>query len=133
MYLSNLSDKQKLLFLDLALFSMEIDGVIADKELEMLHQFCEEMKIEFRNSKNYASYEEVASALKDISTTSELKKMTIELIALIYADGKYADEEADLLKYVQKTFQFSPHLMEDLIYNTRNLLNSCDVLNNMVK
>ena len=59
--------------------------------------------------------------------------MTIELIALIYADGKYADEEADLLKYVQKTFQFSPHLMEDLIYNTRNLLNSCDVLNNMVK
>ena len=123
MYLSNLSDKQKSLFLDLALFSMESDGMIADKELEMAHQFCKEMKIEFRNSKNYTSYEEVISTLKDISTTSELKKITIELIALIYADGKYADEEADLLKCVQKTFQFDSHLMEDLKYNTRNLLN----------
>ena len=133
MYLSNLSDKQKTLFLDLALFSIESDGVIDDKELEMAHQFCEEMKIEFRDSKNHTSYEEVVSELKAISTTSELKKMTIELIALIYADGKYADEEADLLNCVQKTFQFNSHMMEDLIYNTRNLLNAVEVLNNIVK
>ena len=71
--------------------------------------------------------------LKDISTPSELKKITIELIALIYADGKYADEEAEFLKSIQKIFGFNSHLMEDLIYYTRNFLNSCEMLHNLVK
>ena len=133
MYLSKLSDEQKELFLDLALFSMESDGVIKDQELEMVHRFCEEMRIDYRNKKNHASFEEVVCRLKDVSNKSELKKITVELIALKYSDEVYADEEAEILDCMKKIFKFSSHEMEDLIYYTRHLLNSCEAVNNIVK
>lgn len=133
MYLSNLSNEQKELFLDLSIISMQSDGVIAPREQEAVYQYCNEMEIERRTDPKYQTADEVLRKLKDISAASELKMMTIELVALMYADEDFADEENALLMNLQNTFGFSSHLMEEIIFATRHLLLSHKMLARLIQ
>ena len=133
MYLSDLSKEQKELFLDLVIFSMASDGVVEEREKEVAKRYCNEMQVEFRVDTKLSSYEDVLQRTKEISNESELKKMTAELVALMYADDNFADEEDKLLKSVQKTFEFSSHVMGEIIFASRHLLLSLQMLANITK
>lgn len=133
MYLAMLSQKQKELFLDLSIFSMQSDGIIEPREQELVYQYCTEMDIERRVAPQCDSVEEVLNELKHISTDSELKEMTIELVALMYADEDFADEENALLTKLQEIFGFSSHLMGEIIFSTRHLLLSHKMLARLIQ
>lgn len=133
MYLATLSQKQKDLFLDLTIFSMQSDGMIEPREQELAYQYCEEMRIERRAETQSKSVEDVLKELKTISTDSELKKMTIELVALMYADEDFANEEDALLKNLQNSFGFSSHIFGEIIFVTRHLLLSHKMLTKIVQ
>lgn len=133
MYLATLSEKQKKLFLDLSIFSMQSDGVIEPREQELVYQYCGEMEIERRKEAQSKSIEEVLKELKSISTESELKKITIELVALMYADEDFADEEKELLTKLADTFEFTSHIMGEIVFATRHLLLSHKMLSIIVK
>lgn len=133
MYLANLSDEQKELFLDLSMFSMESHGEVDSREEIMLKQYCEEMKIAYRSKKKIDSYDDILKRLKEISTTTELKEMTVEILAIMYADEEFADQEHDLLLRLQKVFDFNSHLLGELVFTTRHLLLSYRMLEQLVK
>lgn len=133
MYLATLSERQKDLFLDLSIFSMQSDGVIEPREQEVVYQYCGEMGIERRKEAQSKSVEELLKELKSISTESELKKITIELVALMYADEDFADEENELLKKLADTFEFTSHIMGEIVFATRHLLLSHKMLSIIVK
>ena len=133
MYLAALSKKQKDLFLDLSIFSMQSDGVIEPREQEVVYQYCGEMGIERRATVESKSVEDVLKNLKEISTESELKKMTIELVALMYADDDFADEEKELLTKLADAFNFNSHIMGEIVFATRHLLLSHKMLSIIVK
>lgn len=91
------------------------------------------MQIEFRTTANSSSYVDVIKKLKEISSESDLKKLTFELVALMYADDNFADEEEKLLRCVQEYFGFSSHLMGELVFVSRHTLLSYRMIENVVK
>lgn len=133
MYLATLSQKQKELFLDLSIFSMQSDGVIEPREQDLVYQYCGEMGIERRATPNSKSIEEVVQGLKEISTESELKKITIEIVALMYADEDFADEERALLSKMQEIFGFSSHTIGEITFATRHLLLSHKMIAKLIQ
>lgn len=133
MYLAFLSEEQKNLFLDLSIFSMKSDGVIEPRELDVVYQYCGEMGIDQRETTKAKNVDEVLKRLKEISTESELKKITIELVALMYADEDFADEENALLSKLQETFGFTSHLIGEIVFATRHLILSHKMLTTIVK
>ena len=132
MYLANLSKEQKELFLDLSILSMESKGVVDEREKTLLKQYCGEMEIAYRSEKKINSYETVMDRLKEVSSFEELKKITVEILALIYIDEKFEEEENELLICLRKKFEFSAHLLEELIFATRHLLLSYRILEKIV-
>ena len=133
MYLASLSKEQKELFLDLVIFSMSSDGVIDNREQEIVERYCKEMQMQYHSTSNLTSCVDVLQRLKDISTESDLKKMTVELVALMYADDNFADEEAELLKCLQSKFEFDSHLMGEITFSSRHLLLSLQMLENVTR
>lgn len=133
MYLANLSNEQKDLFLDLSMFSMESHNAVDKREKALIRQYCEEMKIDYRSEKKSSSFEEVLKRLKEISTDQDLKKITIEILAVMYIDERFDQEEHELLMCLKDVFQFSSHLMGELIFSTKHLLLSYQMLERIVK
>ena len=133
MYLADLSREQKDLFLDLSIFSMQIDGVVESREQNLVYEYCKEMGIECRSSTNSNTVDEVLKRLEEISTSSEMKKISVELVALMYADEDFADEENALLKKLQEVFGFSSHFMGEIIFSTRHLLLSHKMLARLIQ
>ena len=132
MYLANLSNEQKELFLDLSMYSINSHGAVDEREKLLLRKYCEEMKIDYREDRKIQSIEEILSGLKNISNETELKKMTVELLAIMYADEELQDEESELLSMLQKTFGFDSNLMGELTFVTRHLLLSYQLLQNII-
>lgn len=133
MFLSGLSKEQKELFLDLVIFSMKIDGEVDEREENVAKQYCNEMQIEFRSTTNLPSYVDVFKRLKEVSNLKELKKITLELVTLMYADDNFAYEEEELLKCAQKIFAFNSHLMGEIIFASRHLILSFKLIDDIAK
>ncbi len=133
MYLKNLSNEQKDLFMDLAIFTMKSNGVVEEQEEKLARQYCAEMDIEFRMNNHFGTYVSVLKRLKEVSTESELRKITVEIVALMYADTELADEENEILKNIQEIFVFDSHLLGEIVFSTRHLLLSLKMVENIVK
>lgn len=133
MYLSTLSEEQKNLFLDLCIHIMNADNVVVKNEEIMLKQYCREMNLKMRANPTCKDVNIILTKLENISTKIELKKMTIEIIALIYADEQFEEEENKILFNIAKIFQLSPHVMGELVFVTRHLLLSYKLMNKVLE
>ncbi len=132
MYLSGLKHEQKESFLDLCIFFMKVDGITDKSEEITLQQYCKEMEINMRVEPKHENLAATLKDLKRISSSADLKKMTIEIVALIYADDCFQKEENEILAVLAEIFEFSPHMMSELVFATRHLLLSYKMLNNIV-
>ena len=56
MYLNELSNEQKDLFMDLAIFTMKSNGVVEEQEENLVRQYCVEMNIDFRSENKCNSH-----------------------------------------------------------------------------
>ena len=101
MYLYSLSEKKKELVLDLFINTAKIDGVFADEERSTIDQYCVEMSIAKRYDTGN-SFEETIENLVKISSAPDLKKILVELAALVLSDKKYEEREKELVdKYLE--------------------------------
>jgi hypothetical protein len=97
MFLRNLKDEQKELFLDLCIHAARANEEITGEEIDTICQYCDEMcLIDFRTEANMP-LSEVVSSLIQISTKSELKAIAIEIIALMMSDKKYDGFEKEFV------------------------------------
>lgn len=122
MFLTNLSEGQKEGFLDLCIEIMETKDIVKEAETVLVQKYCAEMEIPYRIDKKDSSIESVLENIKNVSKKSDLKKLTVELIALIYADDVIDEQEFALLMEIKRKFEFTSHEMEDLVFATRHLL-----------
>ncbi len=85
MYLNQLDEKTKGIFLDLAIYVAESNGVVDDAERLLINQYCLEMGITYSNKKEI-NIDEILDDLKGCS--NEIKNIiVVELMGLIISDG----------------------------------------------
>ncbi len=128
MFLFDLTEEQKELFIDLAIGVVEANGAVDKSEKELLARYCREMALEYREKANITDYKMVIEKLKEVSDEAVLRKISIEIIALMYADNDLAEEENEILDQMQNIFDFSTHTMGELIFVTKHLLLSLSLI-----
>ena len=85
MYLNQLDEKTKGLFLNLAIYVAESNGVVDNAERLLINQYCLEMGITYSDKKE----KNIDSILDDLKGCSkEIKNIiVVELMGLIISDG----------------------------------------------
>ena len=96
MYLNELSNEQKDLFMDLAIFTMKSNGVVEEQEENLARKYCVEMNIDFRIEHKCDSHFSVLKRLRELSSKSDLKKITIEGLSL-FSVGKALEAHPKIL------------------------------------
>ncbi|MBP3810230.1 MAG: hypothetical protein ILA15_05805 [Clostridiales bacterium] len=93
MFLDRLNNEEKVMFLDLAVYAAQSNGIVDEAESKMLMQYCKEMGIAFYDVSSIHSMEEVKNCF---SVTSEEKKriVALELLGLCYIDGDFDSVES---------------------------------------
>lgn len=132
MFLAELLNEQKENFIDLGLYAVKANGVIEEKEKEVMDAYCLEMGVEKCWSEPRKSLEEVLSDLKKRSSISDLKKITVEIAALLMADGEFDKEEIAFIDKVANSFGLDNKVMGDIIFATQHLLLSYKLLDKAV-
>lgn len=105
MFLSQLSNDNKIRFWNLANYMMRTDGKVTKEEENMLDQYKQEMQMDCK-------YDETANIAETISGLAKEDKFTkrsiyFELLGLAYADAKYGAEERAEMEKIQKLFNIS--------------------------
>lgn len=112
MFLTNLAEKQKIAFLDLARALIAADGVLSDEEVSMMEQYKLEMALVTNLEEPQGQVEQAVDVFKTASTAVK-KKVIFELVALACADNDYADEENRFLKEIVVSLDLEPVFIEE--------------------
>lgn len=116
MFLNVLNIEEKVKFLNLLYIAANIDGEFPESERNQIDAYVAEMRLSPEQA-NYTpqTNEEVLSyfAEKDIKIR---KIVFVELLAIVFADGKYVEEERNLMEQVKNQFSLS----EDFSENAHN-------------
>lgn len=130
MYLSELTEKEKKMFLGLAYAVSCADSDVSNKEKDTIEQYCEEMNIE-----KPSFFENTADIIEKISATSNLQSKKIivfELVGLAIIDSNYNKVEKDLIEKIATNFG----LENDFVKNCYDIINEYlifqDKVNNFV-
>lgn len=122
MCLNEMSNEQKKIFIDVAIIAIKANGIIDDNEIIELKKYCREMEIEYREIEQNDDINYLLGRLKEISNESVLRRITIEIISLMYADNDLADSELSIINNMKEKFGFSTHLMSELMFVSKHRL-----------
>lgn len=103
MYLSELSSKQKQLFLDVCISLSKADNDFAEEEKRVIDSLCDEMNI----APKYETISDSVACLNEICSISnnrEKRIVVIELLGIVMADNKIAPEEEKFMMNVLDIF-----------------------------
>jgi len=99
MFLDRLNDKEKEMFLDLAVYAAQANGVVEETEKYMIMQYCKEMGVAFYDISRLHTLEEIIGVFA--KTSKEKKKIVVlELLGLCYADNEFDNIEDAFVKKV---------------------------------
>ena len=112
MYLTNLSSKQKELFLDICLLLSKADNDFKEEEKRVIETLCDEMNIEPKYETEKTSSDSLCE-ISAISNKREKRIIIIELLGIVMADKKIAPEEETFMNNVLDTFQIERSELKD--------------------
>ncbi len=115
MFLSILSEKEKIVFSQLLEVVAKSDGKYGENEENQINAYLVEMGLTKKDIPR-----------EDISVTDCINQFTksndnvkksifIELVALVFADGEYSNSEKDVIEKIQSVFSFSNEYRENVI------------------
>lgn len=104
MFLSQLNNKQKELFIEIAIKMATIDGVFNEDEKAIISAYCKEMEISYYYEKNNQDIVEILKELNRVSDDKEKRIITFELIGVCLADYFFHEKEKELLKSIIDIF-----------------------------
>lgn len=104
MYLANLCDESKKLFLDMAYKMVFVDGEYSDSEKVMMNAYCYEMTIAADEINENISIEELVHKMNSVCLEQEKKVIVFELIGLAMADSNYDAKERELIEQLRCEF-----------------------------
>ena len=104
MFLSELRDTQKELFLDLSIYLSMRDGNFADVEKNTIIQMCKEMGIDKRLVP-VLNFDDVLNQLAESVTIREKRIIILEIGGVILADGFFSTEEESAMKQISDSLK----------------------------
>lgn len=115
MFLSDLSKKEKKLFMDLAIFIVNLDGEVSNHEQFVLSVYAAEMKTNYDISSSQTNPDEVIKELYNISTPQVLRGFLTELIALANVDGEYSTLELNFIETIAESWDYNRETIQKII------------------
>lgn len=108
MLLKSLSRSEQELFLELCDFAANIDNDFSEKEKGYIQGYRQEM---FLSENDYIikglGYDEIIKKLIEISSPENIRRIVIELIALLKADQIIHPQENELISKLKEDFSIS--------------------------
>lgn len=102
MFLSQLTDMEKKAFISFCIHAANSNGVFAEEEKAMIHEYCKEMEIKYSEEDEIMPMEDVVAVFSKSDIHN--KKITLfEIIGLVYSDEEYdAEEKKFVNEYAEK-------------------------------
>ncbi|MFS1437037.1 TerB family tellurite resistance protein [Shewanella sp. 10N.286.48.A6] len=113
MYLSELNIGEKKNFLELAHFSMGLNGTHKDEELEVFQSFMHECELP---SYELSKQQNIEGVTKVISKSSNKNKriVLLELFGILLADGDVCEEESNFMSKLSAAMGFEEYEMKKI-------------------
>lgn len=115
MFLSLLNAKEKDNFLKLAVAAMKADGVIEDSEMQTVTAYANEMQIPVCNIDDPVDVDIIINEFASNSSTQVKRIVLAELVALVFADGAYSDEEKAFVQKLTSAFEFNVDMIDHVV------------------
>lgn len=114
MFLNNLNNKQKKLFIQLAIKAAEANGIVELEEKNMLKSFAIEMNIPpVYNTEN--NLETILNELVSISSEQELKIILFEILGIVVSDGVFDDDEKNIVKNIVGRCKLDTNIVDEML------------------
>ncbi|GHT97760.1 hypothetical protein FACS1894142_2990 [Spirochaetia bacterium] len=112
MYLGSIEDRLKERVLDLAFLIANSDSNYSDSEKFIIENYEQEMRISYTPRKR--ELEEILNSLSSANSTDK-RKILLEMVALVVADGEYSIAEQTLLKKISGVFNIEEGFLTDAV------------------
>lgn len=114
MFLNNLNNKQKKLFIQLAIKAAEANGIVELEEKNMLKSFAIEMNIPPVYNTEY-NLETILNELVSISSEQELKIILFEILGIVVSDGVFDDDEKNIVKNIVERCKLDTNIVDEML------------------
>ena len=133
MFLNQLNDDEKDMFISLSVHAAETNGDFADEENRMIQEYCKEMGVVFFDSKNIKPMSEVTDYFNSVDISVK-RIVYLELIGLLYADGdfdeleqSFAKEFAEKIGLSQKEVDIQTNLLNKYLEITKEMFTAINL------
>ncbi|KNY27708.1 MULTISPECIES: hypothetical protein [Clostridia] len=125
MLLKYLSKPEQELFLELCNFAANIDNDYSEQEKNYIQEYRQEMALdENAYTIKRLEYDEIVKKILEISTPESIRRIIIELIALLKSDGILHSQENNLIAKLQEDFKLSSDILKEIYESLENLENA---------
>ena len=118
MFLDRLNDNEKVMFLDLAVYVAQCNGVVDVQEKNMLLQYCHEMGIAFYDVSKLHLFDDVKTCFSK-SSESIKRIVVLEILGLCYADGEFDNIEKSFVYGFANSIGVNDNVYQDLSRDIR--------------
>lgn len=132
MYLGQLSNEKKELFLDLSIHVALSNNDLAAEEKATIDAYCDEMGLPASDYVAKKDLQEVLEELKMKCTNTEKNIILIEIVGLMMSDSIYDTMEEKFMKDVQAALGISDEKVEKAILAVRQLMQAYKMLNEII-
>lgn len=115
MFLNSLNPKEKDNFLKLAVAVIKADGVIEVSETQILSAYAGEMQVPVCNTDDPVDVDAIISEFASNSTVQVKRIVLAELLALVFVDGEYSDEEKAFVQKLTSAFEFNVDMIDHVV------------------
>ena len=114
MYLGQLTDDHKKLFLDAAIYLSMSDGNFALNEKNMIDQMCREMQIPARYEMELGG-DALLSMFTGISSERQKRIILVELGGIVLADQVYDAKEKEMLCVIARSLGYPESVADEAV------------------
>lgn len=125
MLLKYLSRPEQELFLELCNFAANIDNDYSEQEKNYIQEYRQEMTLdENAYTIKGVEYDEIVKKILEISTPESIRRIIVELVALLKSDGILHSQENNLMAKLQEDFKLSSDILKEIYESLENLENA---------
>lgn len=122
MLLKYLSRLEQELFLELCNIAANIDNNYSAVEKNYIQEYRQEMILdESAYTIKGLEYDEIVKKVLEISTPESIKRIMIELVALLKSDGVFHSQENNLMARLQEDFKLSDDNLKEILESLEDL------------
>lgn len=133
MYLSNLTEKQKYLFLEFAYCLAVSDGDYSIEEQNLINAYCNEMLVTFDSTKIIDKLPEKIIEKINLDCNEQEKKIFIfEALGLVLSDLDYTESEKQIINSALMKFGLKDEFRNECENIIKEYMNLQNRLNNLI-